>query len=84
MLRLTLPGRADLRSLIPRSFRTRSRIVRRLAGALSDCGLTLSLEAAGRPVIQMGAKARPTWLARLLGLAPARVRLSALILLTRG
>ena len=80
-VRVAIPGLREIVSLAPRTGRRRS--VRFLANALASCDLTLSMESAGKPVFQLGRNARPNWLARLLGLAPARIPLSAVVLLFR-
>ena len=82
-LRLDLPGWPEARAMIPRSFGTRARTVRQLATVLTSYGLTLSLESAGKPVFRLGCNVRPSWLARLAGLAPARIPLSAIRMLFR-
>ena len=82
-LRVDVPGWREIRALAPRSSRARARAIRLLAAILSSYGLTLSMESAGRPVIQLGCNVRPTILARLLGLAPARIPVSAISLLFR-
>ena len=79
-LRLELPGWPEARAMMPRSSALRGRAVGRLGRALEAYGLTLSLESAGKPVFQLGQGVRPTWLARLLGLGPARIPLSAIAL----
>ena len=80
-LRLDLPGWAELQTLIPRSSRARARAVRSLANVLDAYRLELSLEYAGKPFFRLGHNADSNWLARLLGLAPARISLSAIRLL---
>ena len=77
-LRLELPGWPEARAMLPRSFALRGRALGHVSRALSAYGLTLSLESAGKPVCQIGQNVRPTWLARLIGLAPARIPLSAI------
>lgn len=79
-LRLELPGWPEARAMMPRSFGARGRAIGQLGHVLSACGLTLSLESAGKPVLQLGQGVRSSWLARLLGLAPARIPLSAIAL----
>lgn len=78
VLRLELKGWSEAKSLAPRSGAARRQATRALARALSACGLTLHVEAAGSAVCQIGHGVRPNWIARLLRLAPARVPLSAL------
>ena len=82
-LRLDLPGWPEARAMLPGSFGARGRLVRRLGNGLAACGLTLSLESAGKPVFQLGRDVRPSWLARLLGLGPGRMPLSAIGLFFR-
>ena len=78
VLRVALPGWIGAQGLAPRSFRERRRLVRAAARALSTCGLTLSLEAADRPIARLGSGAKTNWLARLLGIAPAHIPVSAI------
>ena len=73
----------DIQSMVPRSARLRGQCTRALADTLSIYGLTLRVVSAGKSVFELGRKASPNWLARLLGLAPARVPLSAIALLFR-
>ena len=82
-LRLELPGWPEARTMMPRSFASRSRAVGHLGRVLSAYGLTLSLESAGRPVLRLGQGVRPTWLARLLGLGSAHIPLSAITFILR-
>ncbi len=79
-LRLELPGWPEARAMLPRSVGARGRAVGRLSELLSGLDLMLILESAGKPVMQLGAGVRPSWLARLLGLAPARIPLAAVAL----
>ena len=81
VLRLALPGWREARSLMPRSFRERRQALHAIARTLSLYGLSLSLEFRGQPVIGLGHQTRPSWLARILGLAPAHIRFSAIRLL---
>lgn len=82
-LRLELPTLREARGIMPRSFRSRRRALRFLASLLATHGLALSLEAGGKPVFRVGHRVTPSWLARLLGLAPAYVPVSAIGLLFR-
>ena len=82
-LRMDVPGWREARELMPQSFRHRRRSLRLLASLLASHGLTLSIESAGKPVVQLGHNVVPTVLARLLGLTPAHVSLSAFGLLLR-
>ncbi len=82
-LQLELPGWAEARDLMPRSFKARATAVRSLALVLQNYGLTFSLQSAGTSLCMLGHGVRPTWLARLLGLAPAHIPLSAIRLLFR-
>jgi hypothetical protein len=84
VLRLEVPGRSELRALTPRAGAARSQLLHRVAGLLSAYDLTLRLESRGRPFFTLGAGVRPNWLSRLLGVAPARTRISALALLFRS
>lgn len=81
-LRLELSGRQDARDLF-RGFPGRRRALHSLARLFAIHGLTLTMESAGRPVFLLGSHAKPNWLARLLGLAPAQIPLSAIGLLLR-
>jgi hypothetical protein len=81
-LRVKLSGRQDARDLF-RAFPGRRRALGSLSEMFATHGLTLTLESAGRPVFRLGNSARPNWLARLLGLAPAQIPLSAIGLLFR-
>lgn len=80
---MDLPGVPEVRAMMPRSFRSRRRSLRFLADTLSTFGLTLRLDLAGKSILRVGAEARPSWLARLLGLGPAYVPFSAVLLLLR-
>ena len=82
-LRLDVPRWADARVMLPRSFRGRRQSIRSIANMFATHGLTLSLESAGKPVLRIGHNTAPSWLARLLGLAPAYIPVSALRLLFR-
>ena len=82
-LHLAVPDLQEARTIMPRSFRDRRRALRFVARLLATHGLTLSLEAGGRPVLRVGHDITPSWLARLLGLAPAYVPVSAIGLLFR-
>lgn len=82
-LTLNVPGRAELLALTPRSMRARSRMIRSMARILSTSGLVFSLEFDGKPVFQLGRDIRPSLLARLLGLAPARITLASIRLIFR-
>ncbi len=83
-LRLELPGWGDARTALPRSFRRRAQAARFLSEQLAKLGLTLYLEAPGRTSIAVGYNARPTWLARLLGLGAVHLPLSAVRQLFEG
>jgi len=76
-LRVEVPGWAEVKSAVPSSMRDRRRRLRLVDDTLRVCGLKLILEASGKPFLLLGAETRASWLARLLGLAPADVRLSA-------
>ena len=82
-LRMDLPGWREARELMPQSFRHRRRSLRLLAALLASHGLTLSIESAGKTFFRLGHNVVPTFLGRLLGLAPAHVSLSAFGLLFR-
>ena len=82
-LRLDVESFKDVRSMIPRSARLRGQSTRTLGTVLRTYGLTLKVVSAGKPVFEIGRKAEPNWLARLLGLAPARIPVSAIGLLFR-
>ncbi|MGB5719461.1 MAG: hypothetical protein WBM34_02125 [Woeseiaceae bacterium] len=82
-LHLDVPRWVDVRGLVPRSFRGRREAIRFFAKAFATHGLTLSLESAGKSVLRLGYNTTPSWLARVLGLAPAYVPFSALRLLVR-
>jgi hypothetical protein len=76
-IRLKLSGWRDARALF-RGLPRRRRNLRRLANLFTTHGLTFTLESAGEPVFKLGSDNAPNWLARLLGLAPAYIPLSAL------
>jgi hypothetical protein len=82
-LRLALPDLREALAVMPRSLRGRRRALHFFASLLATHGLALSVEAAGRPVLRVGHRVTPSWLARLLGLAPAFIPLSAIGLLLR-
>lgn len=82
-LRLALPDWGAARELMPRSFRGRRRALQVLATLLAGHGLTFSLESGGKPVLRLGYNTSPSWLARLLGLAPADIPVSAIGVLFR-
>ena len=77
-LRMDVPRWVDARALLPRSYRGRRQALRFAADMFTMHGLTLSLESAGKPVLRIGHNTAPSWLARLLGLAPAYIPMSAL------
>lgn len=83
-LRLELPGWSDARSVLPRSPFGRARAARFVANLLATHGLTLRLESAGQPVLQLGHNTPPSWLARLFGLGPVNLTISALRRILRG
>ncbi len=76
-LRLDIPGLQELRTM-SMPFQSRARTVRVVAAVLASHGLTLVMESAGKSVLLVGSSVRPNWLARLLGLAPARIPLAAI------
>jgi hypothetical protein len=82
-LRLTLSGRREAWEVF-RAFPGRGRALASIAEVFATHGLTLVAESAGRPVFRLGSDARPNWLARLLGLAPAEIPFSALGVLFRS
>jgi hypothetical protein len=82
-LRMEVPELKEVRAIMPRSFRGRRRSLRFFADLLATHGLTFSLEIDARPVFRIGHSVAPGWLARLLGLAPARIPVSAIGLLFR-
>ncbi len=77
-LRVELPSFPEAMRVFRHFPKGRGRALRTAGSALSTYGLTVSLESAGSPVLQLGYDAEPNWLAQLLGLAPARVPLSSL------
>lgn len=81
LLRVELRNWQEMRELIPRSFHSRRQALRVVADLFARHGLTLSLESAGKPVLRLGHTASASWFARLLGLAPAFVPVSAIALL---
>ncbi len=82
-VRLEVPRGVNVWALLPGSFRSRRQTIRFAAKALATHGLTLTAESAGRCVLRMGYNTTPGWFARLLGLAPAYIPVSALRLLFR-
>lgn len=82
-LRLALPDLQEARAIMPRSLRARRRALRFFASMLATHGLAFSLEARGKPLLRVGHRVTPSWLARVLGLAPAYIPLSAIGLLFR-
>jgi len=80
-LRLNVPGWRDLVAVVPRSARFRGQSIRALGNVLSTCDLALSVESAGSVVCRVGRNVRRNWIARLLGLAPARIPVTAVRLL---
>ena len=82
-LQLDVEGFRDIRSIIPRSARLRGQYVRALGKVLNTYGLTLAVVSAGKSVFEIGRTARPNLIARLLGLAPARIPFSAIRFLFR-
>ncbi len=77
-LRVKLPSFREARRVLPHVTSVRGRALAYIGSALSAHGLTLSLESAGKPVLQLGYGASPNWFARVLGLAPARVPFSSI------
>lgn len=82
-LRMEVPGWHAARELMPRSLRRRRRSLRLLAKLFDVHGLTLTLMTSGKPILRLGHDVSPSLLSRLLGLAPARISLTALGLLLR-
>lgn len=82
-LRVEMPSWDDARTVWPRSFRGRRRALQSVARVLTVYGLILSVESAGQSVLRLGHNTSPSWLARLLGLAPAYIPFSAIRLLFR-
>ncbi len=82
-LRVEMPSWEDARTVWPRSFRGRRRALHSAARVLELHGLVLSVESAGKSVLRLGHNTSPSWLARLLGLAPADIPFSAVRLLFR-
>ena len=78
VVRVIFPGWPELRSMLPGSSKSRSRLVRRLSGLLRTYGMTISLESAEMPFLEIGYGTRPSLLARLLGLGDADLRYSAI------
>ena len=81
--RLDVPHSVNVRPLLPRSFRGSRESIRFIASALASHGLTLTVESAGKAVLRVGYNTTSSWLARLLGVAPAYIPFSALRLLFR-
>lgn len=82
-LRLELQDLREARTFMPRTLRDRRRALRLFASQLAAHGLVFKLEAGGKPVLRVGHRVTPSWLARLLGLAPAYVPVSVIGLLFR-
>lgn len=82
-LRLDLSGWRAARELMPRSFNGRRRALHVLAKLFAVHGLTFSLESGGKSILRLDHDVPPSWLARLLGLAPAHVPISAIGVLFR-
>ena len=82
-IRLELPGWRTAREFMPRSFRGRRRALHLFANLFATHGLTFTLESGGKPMLRLGHDVPPSWLARLLGLAPAYVPVSAIGVLFR-
>ena len=82
-LRLDVPRWVDAWGMLPRSLSGRKRAMRFVAHTLATHGLTLSLDSRSKSVLRLGHNIAPSWLARLLGLAPAYIPVSALRLLFR-
>ena len=76
-LRLEIQGWREIREFMPRSFRSARDGLRSCAALFSSHGLTLILESAGKPIFRLGHNTSASWLARLLGLAPAYIPVSA-------
>lgn len=77
-VRLTVPGWPELRLLAGQPGRRRRRSLHVAGTVLEGLGLALRVEMAGRVILGIGPGMRTNWLARLLGLAPARVPMSAI------
>ncbi len=73
-LTLDVPTWAELDGLSPTSWTARSSAVQKLSAVLSTCALTLRLTTRGKVFLELGAKVRPNWFARLAGLGPVRLK----------
>ena len=82
-LHVEVPGWAEIKAALPASPRLRRQSLRVADSALRTYGLKLSMHTSGRPFLQLGHDTSANWLARLLGLAPANIRLSAIALFLR-
>ena len=81
--RLDVPRSVNVRLLLPRSFRGCRQTISFIEKAFATHGLTLTVESAGKTVLRIGYNTTSSWLARLLGLAPAYIPFSGLRLLFR-
>ena len=82
-LHLELRELREARAIMPRSFRSRGRAIGLFASVLRVHGLRFSLVSGGKLIMRFGHGEAPSWLARILGLAPAYVPLTAIGLLFR-
>ena len=82
-LRADLREFSDLNGLAPRSWLARRRLVARAARLLTTFGLRLDLGVAKQHTIVIGAGARPSLVARLLGLGPVEISLASVAALAR-
>lgn len=83
-LRLSVPSLHELKALAAGSAKTRRRSLRSASAALTTLGLACIVDIAGQPILRFGAGTQPTWLARLIGFAPASIPVSAIATLWRN
>ena len=83
-LHLAVPRWSDMHGLGPRSLLAQRRALVTTVRALRKLSLTLSIDVAGQRALGLGAGARTTLLARLLGLTSADIRWPTVINLLRA
>ena len=83
-MRLAAADWQDLRSIGPRSLLAQRRAFVKAARLLERLDVGLSIDVAGRRVIRVGEGARPTVIARLLGLPKTTLPLGTAVSLLRA
>ena len=79
-----MPGWAELRQLAPRSLFAQRRALASALRSLRTLRLALQIDVDGHNAFRLGHGVRTSWLARLLGLASADIRVATVVALLRA